>query len=170
MERVLPAVDLFVPSLEELAAMLGHRTDAHGARLAELSEEALGMGAAVVVIKLGDQGLHLRTSSDAQRLARLCATLGLNSELWRAREVLAPCFEARSVAGTTGSGDATIAGLLAALLRGEDPVSAATSATAVGACSVEAPDATSGIGPWPEVAERIARGWPRMSAASQETA
>jgi len=51
---------------------------------------------------------------------------------------------------------------LAALLRGEGPVAAATSAAAVGTCSVEAPDATAGIGPWPEVRSRLAGGWPRL--------
>ena len=54
-----------------------------------------------------------------------------------------------------------IAGFLAALLRGEGPVQAATSATAVGAASVEAPDATSGVPPWPELAARIRAGWER---------
>ena len=80
---------------------------------------------------------------------------------WRDREVVSPCFRARRVAGTTGAGDCTIAGFLAALLRGDGPVPAATSATAVGASSVEAPDATSGVPPWPELAARIRAGWER---------
>jgi sugar/nucleoside kinase (ribokinase family) len=70
----------------------------------------------------------------------------------------------RQIAGTTGSGDATIAGLLAALLRGADAVDAATSATAVGACSVEAVDPTSGIPDWDTVAGRIASRWRRAEA------
>lgn len=77
------------------------------------------------------------------------------------REVLAPCFRARRVAGTTGAGDCTIAGFLAALLRGDGPAQAATSATAVGASSVEAPDATGGVPPWPELAIRLDAGWAR---------
>jgi len=40
-------------------------------------------------------------------------------------------------------------------------VPAATSATAVGAASVEAPDATSGVPPWPELAARVEAGWER---------
>ena len=120
------------------------------------------MGPAVVALKLGDQGLYVRTSRDAAALERLCGTLGLEPTAWRDREVLAPCFRASRVAGTTGSGDCTIAGLLAALLRREDPVTVATCATAVGACSVEAPDATSGVPPWADVAERLAASWPRL--------
>jgi sugar/nucleoside kinase (ribokinase family) len=127
-----------------------------------MAERLLAMGAAIVALKLGDQGLYLRTSAD---VARVAGKLALDDGDWRDREVLSPCFVPARVAGTTGSGDATIAGLLAALLRAEDPVAAATSATAVGACSVVAPDATGGISPWPQVAERMRAGWSRLPVA-----
>jgi sugar/nucleoside kinase (ribokinase family) len=170
--RALPAVDVFAPSFDELSFML-RRTDARGAlELSELravAERVLAMGPAVVALKLGDQGLYLRTSHEPAALDRFCATLALDAGTWRDREVLSPCFRAARLAGTTGSGDCTIAGLLAALLRGEDPVTVATSATAVGACSVEAPDATGGIVPWPDVAERLAAGWPRLPVAGAIT-
>jgi sugar/nucleoside kinase (ribokinase family) len=176
LERVLAGVDIFAPSLGELTLMLDGRRMSPSdvgldrAVLAGLAERAISLGASVVVIKLGDKGLYLRTTADRDRLARMAATLDVDGEVWRAREVLAPCFEARSVAGTTGSGDATIAGLLAALLRGEDPVAAATSAAVVGACSVEAPDATGGIPPWSEVRSRLAGGWPRLTLGTGRVA
>jgi sugar/nucleoside kinase (ribokinase family) len=162
--RALPAIDVFAPSLEELGLMLDAATGAaiDLGRLRALGDRALGMGPALVALKLGDQGLYVRTSRGGTALERFCGALGLEQAAWRDREVLAPCFRARRVAGTTGSGDCTIAGLLAALLRGEDPVAVATSATAVGACSVEAPDATSGVPPWTHVADRLAAGWPRL--------
>jgi sugar/nucleoside kinase (ribokinase family) len=169
LERVLAGVDIFAPSLGELTLMLDRRrmSPSDGgldrAVLVRLAERAISLGASVVVVKLGDKGLYLRTTDDRDRLTRMGATLPLDGEAWRAREVLAPSFEARSVAGTTGSGDAAIAGLLAALLRGEDPVAAATSAAAVGTCSVEASDATGGIRPWSEVRSRLAGGWPRLT-------
>lgn len=172
--NALPFVDVFAPSIEELLFMLDR--SAHAAlqaspgiaafvdrgRLSRLADRLLEMGAAAVAIKLGDQGLYLRTARDGARIAAFCDRLGLTASAWRDREVLAPCFAARAIVGTTGSGDCTIAGLLAALLRGEVPVDAATSATAVGACSVEAVDPTSAVTPWPQVAARLARGWPRM--------
>jgi sugar/nucleoside kinase (ribokinase family) len=155
----LPHVDVVAPSIGELLRVLGDDPSAavELALLRRLAERLLGMGATVVAIKLGDQGLYLRTARDV-------GLLGLDRGAWADREVLSPCFAPARVAGTTGSGDATIAGLLAALLRGEDPVAAATSATAVGACSVEAPDATGGIPRWPQVAERMRAGWPRLPA------
>ncbi len=167
--RALPAVDVFAPSVEELRVMLGggaHETPSLG-RLQALAGRALAMGPAIVALKIGDQGLYVRTSRDGAALERLCGPLALDPAVWRDREVLAPCFRPARIAGTTGSGDCTIAGMLAALLRGEDPVTVGTSATAVGACSVEAPDATSGVPRWPDVAARLAAGWPRLSLVSE---
>ena len=162
----LPFVDVFLPSIDELLLMLepgsppGRATDRP--LLAALAERLLAMGPAIVVIKLGDQGLYVRTTHDRGRLGDLCDRLGMSVDDWLARQVLSPCFRAEQVAGTTGSGDCTIAGFLAALLRGEAPAAAATSATAVGACSVEAPTATGGIPPWPDVAARLRSGWERL--------
>jgi sugar/nucleoside kinase (ribokinase family) len=174
LSNALAFVDVFAPSIEELLFMLDRPAHAalqaslgigafvDASRLAALGDHLLDMGVAVVAIKLGDQGLYLRTSRDTARIGAFCDRLGLSAQAWTDREVLAPCFAARTVVGTTGSGDATIAGLLAALLRGEDPVGAATGATAVGACSVEAVDPASSVPPWPQVAARLAGGWTRL--------
>jgi sugar/nucleoside kinase (ribokinase family) len=164
--RVLPMVDLFAPSVDELRTMLRVPSespiDLGGIRA--LANRVLGLGPAVFALKLGEQGLYLRTAG-RPAFERLQGRLPIEAGEWCDREVLSPCFRARRVAGTNGSGDCTIGGLLAALLRGEDPVQAATSACAVGACSVEEPDASSGVPPWPRVAARLAAGWPRLPVA-----
>jgi hypothetical protein len=69
------------------------------------------------------------------------------------------------VVGTAGSGDCTIAGFLAALLRELSPAEAATMAVAVGACNVEAADTLSGVRTWEETIERVAGGWLRHEPA-----
>jgi sugar/nucleoside kinase (ribokinase family) len=168
----LPFVDVFAPSLGELAFMLDHALHERlqagtalvdRAKLAELALTLTALGVAVVAIKVGEQGLYLRTSGDLPRIRAFCDRLGLaDAERWHDCEVLAPCFAPARVLGTTGSGDATIAGLLAGMLRGEGPIQAATSATAVGACSVEAVDPTSGVPHWERVARRIGDGWERL--------
>ncbi|HET8977885.1 MAG TPA: PfkB family carbohydrate kinase [Solirubrobacteraceae bacterium] len=172
--EVLPFVDVFAPSIDELLFMFdrpAHDRLRAGAplatvldrdRLGGLGETLTAMGAAVVAIKLADQGLYLRT---ARRVEDLGARLGLDAGAWAAREVFSPCFAPRVLRGTTGSGDATIAGLLASLLRGAGPAEAATAATAVGACSVEGVDPTSAIPEWRQVAARIGHGWPRLPSA-----
>jgi sugar/nucleoside kinase (ribokinase family) len=63
--------------------------------------------------------------------------------------------------GTTGSGDATIAGFIAGILRGQSVEAALTTAVAVGACNVEAADALSGIRSWGDTQARVASGWAR---------
>ena len=70
-------------------------------------------------------------------------------QAWAGQELWAPCFQVQ-VAGTTGAGDATLAGFLSALLRDLPPRQAVIAAVAVGACNVEAVDTISGIRPWEE--------------------
>lgn len=171
---VLPYVDIFMPSLEEILFML--EPDLYhdmidratggdilplvdGPLLDQLSVSLLNMGCAVVGIKLGEHGLYLRTSSVRPRLASMGACTPTDQEAWYARELYIPCFQAREVVGTTGAGDTTIAGALAAVLRGETPEAVLQAAVGVGACCVECPDATGGLQPWEAVASRIEAGW-----------
>ncbi len=175
---VLPQVDVFLPSIEELLFMLDRprreelrRRHGHisipdhidGRLLHELSGKLLEMGAGVVVIKLGDQGVYLRSSADSQRLAsgRMGRCAPAEVDAWVNRELLVPCFQA-NVVGTTGSGDCTIAGFLAGLSLGHSPQQAVELAVAVGACSVEQADATSGIPALEKVRQRMAAGWARL--------
>ena len=171
MRRALPQADVFLPSLDEIVYML----DPAGTRLggganngikinrdllSSVTDELLGMGTAVVGLKLGDQGFYVRTTSDAARLEPLRALLSESWESWLDRELLTPCF-AVDVAGTTGCGDCTIAGFLAGLARGLTLDDAATTAVATGACCAERPDATSGVPDWDSLQTRIATGWRR---------
>jgi sugar/nucleoside kinase (ribokinase family) len=170
LQQVLPQVDLFLPSAEELLYMLDRPRfetlragGAHvalgmdGNLLARLAEQCLAWGAAVVGLKLGNQGLYLRTTAEPQRLDQGGKGLPVQQD-WIGRELLAPCFQAR-VVGTTGAGDATIAGFLTSLLNNAEPAQAMRGAVAVGACSVEAVDASSAVPPWKTVQQRLADGW-----------
>ena len=168
----LPYADLFLPSVEELLFML--RRDSYeqlsaggdlAARLtpdmlSAVSAELIELGTKIVMIKLGERGLYVRTGSQAA-LDLLGRARPANWEAWADRELWSPCFRV-NVAGTTGAGDATIAGFLSALLRGLDPYDAVTAAVAVGACSVEAPDALSGVRSWDDTLERIRGGWEQL--------
>jgi len=176
LERVLPHVDVFLPSLEETLYMLDRRryealeaaspelglvAQANGELLEELSGRLLNMGAAMVGLKLGDQGLYLRTTASPDRMEAVGGDLGVSREMWRSRELLAPCFGVE-VVGTTGAGDCTIAGFLTGMLKGLTPEQTMTGAVAVGACNVERADATSGVRSWKAVQDRVAGGWERL--------
>jgi sugar/nucleoside kinase (ribokinase family) len=171
---VLPYADLFLPSIEEILFMLHPATyqalcaEAGGPHilplvqpelLSDVSRELLEMGAKIVALKLGDRGLYLHTAGlDVLQVMGRARPSDVGA--WASRELWAPCFQAEMV-GTTGSGDATIAGLLGALLRNLSPQQAITAAVAVGACNVEAADALSGIRPWEETWQRVRSGWAR---------
>jgi len=170
--RVLPYVDLCLPSFDELLFMLDRpRFDAlrdrdkqtaviDGVLLGTLAERLLDMGVAMAVLKLGDQGLYLRTTSSAERLTTTGIKALPRNTGWLGRELLAPCFKVQ-IAGTTGAGDCTIAGFLAGLLKGLDIEDVMAGAVAVGACSVESPDATGGVPDWDTVQRRVKSGWAR---------
>ena len=170
LRRALPSVDVFMPSADEILFMLDRQrydamgqdlgTHLDGALLSELSEQLLRMGTRMVALKLGAEGLYLRTTDRITRLAGMgsCAPQGVRR--WVGRELLAPCFQV-TVTGTTGSGDCTIAGFLAGLAEGLGPEETVTSAVAVGACNVEKADATSGIPSWAEVQQRMRTKWER---------
>ena len=105
------AVDVFLPSREELAALLGH--DDPGRAASELT--AAGVGC--VVVKLGGDGA-------------LVARPGTG-------HVRVPAFPA-TVADATGAGDSFCGAFAAGLALGDDPVAAArrgcaTAAAAIGA-------------------------------------
>lgn len=166
LEDVLPHVDLFQPSVEELAFMLEPgRFEALGKRpadgdlVASLAERCLEMGCAIAAIKLGEHGLALFGGS-SQRIAS--SNLPVDAQAWAGKRLIEPCY-VTEVVGATGSGDCTVAGMLAAVAAGQGPEPAMRTATAVGACSVEAPDATSGVPDWNTVQQRIDQGWRKGS-------
>jgi sugar/nucleoside kinase (ribokinase family) len=174
LSRVLPYVDLFMPSLEELLYMIDRNTfnsmiDSYGQGgimdhidtdlLDRLAEQLIQMGTSVVGIKLGDQGLYLRSAAHVNRLS-YAADPDTFVSSWSNRQLLAPCFRTQ-VAGTTGAGDCTIAGLLYGVLSGIGPVDAITTAVGVGACSTEGSDATSEVPSLEKVINRINTGWQR---------
>jgi sugar/nucleoside kinase (ribokinase family) len=167
---VLPAVDCFVPSAGELLAMwdwpryqeLARSGDVckglTGAEIRGLAARALQAGPSVVALKLGTRGIYLRTSADAGRLLQGRG----DGSSWSNRELWAPAFAAERVVTTTGAGDAAVAGLLAALLRGATPEDALVMACAAGACAVEAAGATEGVQDWETTGQRIEAGWPQL--------
>ncbi|HLY28422.1 MAG TPA: PfkB family carbohydrate kinase, partial [Aggregatilineales bacterium] len=125
LNKILPEVDVFLPSIEEILFMirrpdynawqgdiLGHLSAEY---LFDLAGELIQMGTALAGFKLGELGLYLRGAS-AERIQRL-KTLALDAGAWANMAYWQPAFQVE-VAGTTGAGDAAYAGFLCALLNG----------------------------------------------------
>jgi len=146
LRRTLPYVDIFLPSIEEILFMIRRAdSDAWSGRILEhltkgylsaLADELLAMGPKIVGFKLGKMGFYLKTGGAVQ-LERLPLS-------WGQVELYAPAFQVH-VVSTVGAGDSAYAGFIAALLKGLPPEAAVRWACAVGACNVEAADATSGV-------------------------
>jgi sugar/nucleoside kinase (ribokinase family) len=138
---VLPSVDVFTPSFDELSVMLNRPVDLTVDAVRSLAERCLEWSCGGVLMKLGDQGLYYTDGRDQYHV---------------------PCRKV-DVITTNGSGDCTIAGFLASRLRGESVERALEVATAVGGFCCEAPDATSGVRPLADVEKRmLQRWWPQL--------
>jgi len=164
LKRVLPFVDIFLPSLDEIRYMLGYEINKEVSHemLSKISGELIQSGTGIVGLKLGEQGFYLRTSHDSTRLENIIT----DTQQWLNREIYSPCYKV-NVKGATGSGDATIAGFLAAIIKGFNPKNVVNTAVAVGACSVEVVDASSGIPDWDSLQKRIMSGWKKHSVAGR---
>jgi sugar/nucleoside kinase (ribokinase family) len=170
LERSLPHVDIFLPSIEEIMFML-RRTDfdnwggnlaAHlnMSYLGRLADELLDMGAAIAGFKLGELGFYVK-AAPADRIAQL-DRLNLDAAAWGGSTLWSPVYRV-DVVSTVGAGDSAYAGFLAALLGGMGPAQAINWACAVGACNVEAADATSGVQSWEATQQRMHDGWERSN-------
>ena len=76
-----------------------------------LGNKVLTMGAKILLLKLGTRGLYLRSGDQLCDLGR-----GAPPYLpaWTGRQLWVPCFQPDRVVSTVGTGDAAIAGFLAA--------------------------------------------------------
>lgn len=172
LQKVLPFVDFFVPSFEELCFMLDRQ------RLNELSAKAgkgditdvldidtdvrplsrvcHEMGAKVVVIKCGAPGLFI---SAAPEVGELCRKLFLHEDRWKGFSHFQQSFSVPQVVSATGAGDVSIAALLTSVLSGSDPMTAVENACACGALCCMSYDAISNLKPIQEVRRLIDKGW-----------
>ena len=172
LSRVLPHVDIFLPSAEETLYMLERRrferymaagaenilSRFRGKDLTRLSDALLEMGGKIIGIKCGERGFYLHTAS-ATRLQDMGQARPCDLSGWADRELWEPSFHVANFAGATGSGDSAIAGFLAAYLRGHSLEQCLRYACAVGGFNVTAPDALSGLRTWDETIAAVQSGW-----------
>lgn len=174
--QALPMVDFFVPSVEELCCVLDKKRyrswkEQAGDKdvteiltmedIRPLGEQALEMGAKVVLIKCGAPGIYYRTGKE-QDMKSLCEKLGLSSEAWSDKEGFEVSYKPDEVRSGTGAGDTSIAAFLMSVLRGKDLKTAVEMAAGAGACCVSAYDALSGIPSYEALEEKIRQGWEKV--------
>ncbi|RLD11439.1 MAG: carbohydrate kinase family protein [Chlamydiae bacterium] len=171
LQNVLPYVDIYLPSAEEILFMLDkgkffefQNTSSEdsislfsGDDLHNISSSLLDMGAKIIMIKCGHRGSYIRTA-DKETLS-IIKTGCFNVDEWANIELWQPAFKINVRPNATGSGDATIAGFLTAYIKGCSAEKSICYANATGACSVTAPGALAGLISWEELTERLESGW-----------
>jgi len=172
LEKLLPHVDIFLPSIEEACSMLDpesfwpRRRKAGGAAVvdeiapSEYSRAAkafLDMGCRMTSLKSGHRGFYFRTASE-KVLEDMGAAGPSSLSGWADRELWAPAINLEHIASATGSGDSAIAGFLAAFLRGYPLERCLCLANMVGYFNLQRLDALSGLKPWGEILDFLDSG------------
>ncbi len=172
--KVLPLVDFFLPSLEELAYMLdrplygrltaGGTGDGHSLSVERdvepLARMALALGAGVVMVKCGARGFYVATGDEGV-MAGIRGKGGPAGSDWVARSRFERAFRPGRVRSATGAGDTTIAAFLVAALSGYGFERSCALAAATGASCVEDYGALGGLKPFAELEGKIDAGWER---------
>lgn len=184
-ERVIPYVDIFLPSVEELSYAIDQegfqRLNQEAARqkksFAEvvslkyvkmLADRLLLWGGRIVLIKCGVQGMFLKTASQ-ERLQEIGGGLAEHVTDWGDQELYMPCFEPDCVRSGTGAGDVSIAAFLLALQRAYPMKRCVELAAAAGAACVASYDAWSEIPSLEALNRKIEEGWKQHAQRIKET-
>lgn len=169
---VLPYVDVFCPSFEELLFMLDRDKyrvlqdragDGDMTEILDLTEDiqpladaCLALGARCVLLKCGAPGLYFKASGQMEALEKV---LGIRADRWQNFSAFEESFQIDHVCSATGAGDISIAAFLTSLLDGADPEEALSNAAGAGALCCQAYDPVSGLIPLREIRRRIEAGW-----------
>ena len=174
LEKTLPFVDFFCPSIEELCFMLDRqrfyewKERAGGADVTlfldldrdirPLAAACMQMGCKAVLLKCGAPGMHLKTGGKGL-LMQISPKAGLDADAWADQDFFERSYVPEKILSGTGAGDTSIAAFLKAILEGYDPAMTMHLAAATGACCVAAYDALSGLRSFEELTRKIQEGW-----------
>jgi sugar/nucleoside kinase (ribokinase family) len=166
---VLPLVDIFVPSIEELIFMLepkrysrmkkqtagGDLIDAIVKEEYELiSQKVLALGVKILLIKAGHKGAYLRTG-DLSRIGTSSLSLSDRQGCPAGTWFSALPVETGRIRNASGAGDCAVAGFLTALLKDEKIMTAGQYAMMAGRDNLYGQDALSGLVAWPRMEKSL---------------
>ncbi len=172
LSKLLPHVDIFMPSIEEVFFMLDPNAylavkQRAGTRdvvdfidpeqYCRLAEECLSLGSKIVLIKTGHRGAYIQTK-DLTSDFDFGAAPPKDPGNWSQRELWCPAFRIDHIASATGSGDSAIAGFIAAYLRGYSIEQTLQYANCVGYQNLHELDAVSGIRDWDQTTAMVESG------------
>lgn len=172
--NVLPYVDFFVPSIEEICFMIDpQRYDTWVKRAGKqeitavldiendvrpIAQMLQDMGANHILLKCGAPGLYYCMGSK-EKIKRIEQKLDRNMSDWVEQTGFQQSYQPKHVLSATGAGDTTIAAFLSAMLQGYPFSWCIRLAAATGAVCVEQYDALSGLQPFAVLKQAIENGW-----------
>jgi len=176
-KNVLPYVDFFLPSIEELGYMIDRPRYEKWLKRAKgqditsvisiskdvkpLADKLIALGAKVVVIKCGAPGIYYKVGNK-KMLDKMESELGLQLKDWANSEGFEESYEPTRVLSATGAGDTSIAAFLTAMLEGYSLRKCMQLASATGASCVTTYDALSGLLSFDEISDKIKKGWKKQ--------
>ena len=181
LKRVLPYVDIYIPSVEETMFMIrrdeydrinnkqGGKDILDGMSIDDiprLTEILLGYGPKIVVLKCGYKGYSIKTAS-REKLETLSGARPGDLDNWANREIHTESYNVKDIASASGSGDSSIAGFYTAFLRGYSIEDSIKIACVVGAQNIRVYDAVSGIKDWEETIEQFNSDMPNNRLSSE---
>lgn len=174
LKKVMPYVDFFVPSIEELCYMLDPQRyaqweeKANGADMVEcldletdikpLAQMCMDLGCKVLLLKCGAPGLYLKTAGK-EILEAIPGRTELDISAWADQDHFETSYVPEKILSATGAGDTSIAAFLLGMLKGETPEMCMHLAAAAGASCVASYDSLSGLDKLEKLKEKIEKGW-----------
>jgi len=169
MENVLPFIDIFVPSIEEIFQIMRPdeyiRLQSHNKemidlisreKIRELGRALLDMGAKIIFIKAGHHGSYLVcwNTSSLNSDSEVPCNQWDNCELW------CDAFPAdhSRILNASGSGDVAVAAFLSAFLDGEGPATAMIYANIAGRDNLYCHNTFENLPGWGEIEHEIKAG------------
>lgn len=171
LSEVLPFVDFFVPSIEELCFMLDRDKYEEMQRrgsddvclylsLSEdvipMAEKVLKLGCKGVLIKCGASGLFLMTA-DSRRMEELSDKISV--EKWADKKIFQNSYVPDRILSGTGAGDTSIAAFIYGLCNEMSPEDTLKIAAGTGASCITEYDTLSGLMPIEALKNKIQNGW-----------
>ncbi len=174
LKTLMPYVDFFVPSAEELCFLINRERYHEWIALAKgrdisqvidieqdikpMAQRLISWGARVVLIKCGTPGMYLRTADKHS-----ISSMGPDFRDWADLDIFEYSYEAERYCSGTGAGDVSLAAFLTAALYGYEPGRCLQLATGAGACCVSAYDALSGLLSFDDMIKKIDSGWKKRT-------
>ena len=169
-KNLMPYIDFFVPSIEEIAYMIDRdvydewNERANGGEVVAvldvekdvkpLADQLIDWDAKCVLLKCGAKGMYLRTAS-----SEVMAQIGEEFASWDNLSVFEKSYVPDKILSGAGAGDTSIAAFLKAALEGYPVERCLQLAAGTGALCVTTYDALSGLLRFDDLIAKIDGGW-----------